>query len=311
MVRTHARKEVKKDPSFKRKKPLEYLPTQRKIPLRLASSGTGVAEAQFDTGRILSQLNHRLYRYGKRYSQKIDVDPSFMAPGSTVEVWALMDTWYIQKAYEEAAMVFHRAYQNERENLTKGARARWFDFRINSGLATATVPDLYAATDGNPRTSPPSAVTAGEFDDSIVEDAVGGTRSFSWTVGTSATVYNVMTEYNLAGNTDSSPTTPTGAGPYDDLEADASAVEMQALQDRGNLPPYNANGFPSIFVKIATLTVGNAGNQKISTGFFDAPCGLVYLKATGTNFDDLNNGINLTVQSGDYKGVKAHNMERM
>lgn len=259
----------------------------------------------------MSRLNHRLYRYGKRYSQKIDVDPSYMAPGSTVEVWALMDTWYIQKAYEEAASVFHRAYENERENLTKGARARWFDFRISSGLATATVPALYAATDGNPRTSPPSAVTDGEFLDSIVEDAAGGTRSFSWTIGTGPTVYNVMTEYNLAGNTNSSPTTPTGAGPYDDLEADSSAVEMQALQDRGNLPPYSATGFPSIFVKIATLTVGASGNQKISTGFFDAPCGLVYMKATGTNFDDLNNGISLTVQSGDYKGVKAHNMERM
>ena len=201
--------------------------------------------------------------------------------------------------------------RNERENLTKGARARWFDFRIDSGLPTATVPRLYPATDGNPRTSPPPAVTAGEFDDSIVEDAAGGTRSFSWTVGTSATVYNVMTEYNLAGNTDSSPTTPTGAGPYDDLEADASAVEMQALQERGNLPPYSATGFPSIWVKVATLTVGANGNQKISTGFFDAPCGLVYLSATGTNFDDLNNGISLTVQAGDYKGVKAHNMERM
>ncbi len=311
MARTHARKDVKKDPSFKRKKPLEYLPTQRKIPMRIsAPAGTAPTEVQFDTGRLLSQLNHRLYRYGKRYTQKIDVDPSFMAPGSSVDVYALMDTWYVQKAYEEAAMVFHRAYQNERENLTKGARARWFDFRIDSGIP-ATVPALYAATDGNPRTSPPSAVVAGEFLNSIVEDAAGGTRSFSWTAGTSATVYNVMTEYNLAGNTDSSPTTSTGAGPYDDLEADASAVEMEALQNRGNLPPYDANAFPSIWVKVATLTVGAAGNQKISTGFFDAPCGLVYLKATGTNFDDLNNGISLTVQAGDYKGVKAHNMERM
>jgi len=258
----------------------------------------------------MSQLNHRLYRYGKRYTQKIDVDPSFMAAGSSVDVFALMDTWFVQKAYEEAAMVFHRAYENERENLTKGAQARWFDFRIQSGIP-ATVVDLYPATDGNPRTSPPSAVVAGEFLNSIVEDAAGGTRAFSWTGASTATVYNVMTEYNLAGNTDSSPTTSTGAGPYDDLEADSSAVEMEALQNRGNLPPYDANAFPSIWVKIATLTVGSSGNQKISTGYFDAPCGLVYLKSTGTNFDALGNGISLTVQAGDYKGVKAHNMERM
>lgn len=310
MARTHAKKKKSNDPSFKKMKPLGYLPTQRKFPLGLSEIGSAATEAQFDSGRILSQVNHRLYRYGKRYTQKIDVDPSFMNPGATVDVYALMDTWYVQKAYEEAATVFHKAYENERENLTKGARARWFDFRIDSGIP-ATVPDLFALSDGNPRTFPPSPINFGEFLNSIVEDSVGGTRSFSWTAVTSATVYNVMSEYNLAGNTDSSPTTSTGAGPYDDLEADSSAIEMEALQNRGNLPPYNNNGFPSVWVKIATLTVGAAGNQKISTGFFDAPCGLVYLKAAGTDFDQLKNGISLTVQTGDYKGVKAHNMERM
>jgi len=310
MARTHAKKKKSNDPSFKKMKPLEYLPTQRKFPLGVGLIGTGATEAQFDTGRILSQVNHRLYRYGKRYTQKIDVDPSFMAPGSTVDVYALMDTWYVQKAYEEAASVFYNAYENERENLTKGARARWFDFRIQSGIP-ATVQDLFALTDGNPRTFPPSPVNGGEFLNSIVEDSVGGTRAFSWTGVTSATVYNVMSEYNLAGNTDSTPTTPTGAGPYDDLAADSSAIEMQALQDRGNLPPYLNNGFPSIWIKVGTLTVTSTGSQKISTGYFDAPCGLVYLTATGTDFDDLKNGISLTVQAGDYKGVKAHNMERM
>jgi hypothetical protein len=31
----------------------------------------------------------------------------------------------------------------------------------------------------------------------------------------------------------------------------------------------------------------------------------------GAQVYDLRNSIHLTVQSGDYKGVKAHNMERM
>jgi len=306
MARTHAKKMMKDDPSFKKLKPLSYYPVQRKIQLSVSGS-PGATDVKFDTGRVLSQQNHRLYRYGKRYTQKIDVDPSALSPGSTIDVWALADTWMVQKAYEEAAIVFHRAYLDERENLSKGARARWFDFRIKSGI-TAT--DVYPTVDALPTSAPYAVVVAGEFIDSQVEDSAGVTRNFSWAGATTAADYSVIGEYDLAGSTSTSPTTPTGSGPYDDLEADASQVEMQALQQDGNLPPYSANTLPSVWVKIATLTVGAPGNQKLSTGYFDAPCGLVYMKVTGQTFDSVNNNVSLTVQSGDYKGVRAHDMER-
>jgi len=253
-------------------------------------------------------VNHRLYRYGKRYTQKIDVDPSALSPGTTVDVWALMDTWYIQKAYEEAKVVFDRAYTDERQNMSKEAVARWFDFRIRSGIAAD---DLFAVNDGNPTTGSNTLILAGEFVNSEVEDATGAPRTFSWAGGTTATTYSVITEYDLAANTNSSPTTTTGAGPYDDLEADASQLEMNNLQTDGNLPPYDNNSLPSVWMKVATLTVGPNGNQKLSTGFFDAPCGLTCISVTGQTVFTLRNAIHLTVQSGDYKGVRAHNMERM
>jgi len=303
----HKKKAMKKDPSFTKKKPLTYLPVQRKLHLGV-DTGSPSTTAQFDSGRLLSQTNHRLYRYGKRYTQKVDVDPSYLNPGTTVDVWALMDTWYVQKAFEEAKIVFHRAYTDERENLSADTVARWFDFRITSGITTV---DMFPLVDGNPTTPTSSLIVDGEFDDSIVEDSAGVTRTFSWAGATTATSYSVINEYDLAGSTNFSPTFPTGAGPYDDLEADASAVEMEALQQRGNKPPYAAGSFPSLWMKVATLTVGAAGNQKISTGYFDAPCGLVYLSATGQTMASMNNGISVTVQSGDYKGVKAHNMERI
>lgn len=280
---------------------------QRKIPLS-NSVDSAVTVGQFDTGRVLSQVNHRLYRYGKRYTQKIDVDPSALTPGTTIDVWALMDTWYVQKAYEEAKTVFDRAYTDERENLSKAAVARWFDFRVRSGIVAD---DLYAVNDGNPTTGGNTLIVAGEFIDSKVEDAAGATRTFSWAGATTATTYSLIGEYDLAGNTNSSPTTTTGAGPYDDLEADASQVEMNALQTDGNLPPYDNNGLPSVWMKVATLTVGPGGNQKLSTGFYDAPCGLTCISVTGQSLFSLRNNIHLTVQSGDYKGVRAHNMERM
>ena len=304
---SHKKRDITKDPSFRKKKPLGYFPVQRKINLG-SSVETGASSGQFDTGRLLSQLNHRLYRYGKRYTQKVDVDPSGITPGTTVDVWALMDTWAIQKAFEEAKVNFERAYEIERDNISKSQMARWRDFRVQSGLISDL---LYPVVDSNPVTAPLTIVTAGEFDDSIVEDAAGATRTFSWAGATTATVYSLMNEYNLAANTNKTPTFTTGAGPYDDLQADASAIEMEALQERGNLPPYDNGAFPSVWVKVGTLTVGAGGNQKLSTGYFDAPCGLVMVKVTGMTLYETRGNISLTVQSGDYKGVKAHNMERM
>jgi len=307
MARTHAKKQMKKDPSFRKLKPLGYLPVQRKVNLGTAVE-TGATSGQFDTGRLMSQINHRLYRYGKRYTQKVDVDPSGLNPGTIVDVWALMDTWFVQKAFEEAKIVFHRAYTDERENLSKEARARWFDFRVESGITADT---MRIVVDSIPTSPATGVITQGEFANSIVEDAAGATRTFTWAATIPGSSYGLMTEYNLAGNTNSSPTTTTGSGPYDDLEADASAVEMEALQADGNIPPYAQNGFPSVWVKIGSLTVGPAGNQKLSTGYFDAPCGLVCINVTGQSLYSISNNVSLTVQAGDYKGVKAHNMERM
>ncbi len=308
MARTHTKKKVMNDPSFKKRKPLGYLPVQRKIQLSVSGSPS-TTSGQFDTGRILSQINHRLYRYGKRYTQKVDIDPAALNANNSIDVWALMDTWFVQKAFEEGKVVFDRAYTDERENLSKAARARWFDFRCQSGLTSS---DLYPVVDANPSTGTTALIVDGEFNNSIVEDAAGVTRAFSWAGATTGSTYSLIAEYDLAGNTNTSPPVTTGAGPYDDLEADASAVEMEALQARGNAPPYAASAFPSIWVKIATLSVGAAGNQKLSTGYFDAPCGLVYVSVTGgQTLDSLGNSLSVTVQSGDYKGVKAHNMERM
>ena len=90
---------------------------------------------------------------------------------------------------------------------------------------------------------------------------------------------------------------------------------MEALQARGNAPPYSATTFPSVWVKVATLAVDASGAQKLSTGFFDAPCGLVHLNALGgADFQDVNslrNNVAVTFAKGDYKGVSAHSMERM
>ncbi len=307
MARTHTHKTMKNDPSFKKNKPLEYLPVQRKIYL----SGNASPASTFgllDAGRLLSTSNHRLYRYGKKYEMKVDIDVDAVPAGASITVWALADSWAVQKAYEEAKRVFDKAYINERQNLGTDARARWFDFRATVGVAG----DIMFATVNTDPTGANTLLTGGEFDSSIVEDQAGVTRFFSWNPATTASVYSIPAEYDLSGNTNTSPTTPTGSGPYADLQADSSVVEMEALQQRGNLPPYEADAFPGVWVKIAQLqTSATEGAQRLSSGYFDAPCGQVVLQIAGATTTTINNKVAVEFRAGDYKGVKAHNMERL
>lgn len=291
------------------KKPLEYLPVQRKMYLSATSGATNLGIV--DAGRILSTSNHRLYRYGKRYSMKIDINPQALTlPNAQLDVWALADSWAVQKAYEEAKEAFDKAYEDERENISKESVARWFDFRIRSGLTGDT---MFATTKSSP-TGSASLLSGGEFEDSIVVDSSGTTRTFSWDPATTAGVYSVPAEYDLSGNTNSSPSSTTGSGPYADLQADAHPVEMEAIQARGNNPPYEKNSFPAVWVKIATLQTSNGtssnGVGKLTTGYFDAPCGLVALHSPTQTIATLSENVSVEFRAGDYKGVRAHNMHR-
>ena len=92
--------------------------------------------------------------------------------------------------------------------------------------------------------------------------------------------------------------------PYDDLMADDDAAMAEALQVRGNAPPYDADGVlqASPWIKVGTLTTGSS--QKLSTGYFNAPCGFVILKPSGTP-NVPEGSLQWTVKAGDYKGVHA------
>lgn len=308
MARTHTRKAMKNDPSFKKNKPLEYLPVQRKVYLS-GNAGAPGQTALIDAAQIASTSNHRLYRYGKKYILKVDIDVDAVGAGESIQVWALADTWAVQRAFEEAKMVFDLAYKNERENLSKEAQARWFDFRAVSGVTG----DVMFATVSTDPTGATTLLTGGSFDTSIVEDQTGVQRSFSWRPATSASQYSIPAEYDLSGNTNSSPTVSTASGPYANLQADSSVIEMNAMQIRGRNPPYDADAFPGVWVKIATLqTSQTEGAQRLSTGFFDAPCGQVILKLSGAATTvSINNKVAVEFRAGDYKGLRAHNMERV
>ena len=117
----------------------------------------------------------------------------------------------------------------------------------------------------------------------------------------------MLNEYDRAGDAQGAPNNLAAPGPYEGIDELRDAATYDHLEQDGNDPPYNKNTVnqTSPFVRIATLGAA-AGVQKLSTGFFTAPCGIVLIVGPNTSWNsDL---MSMTVKSGDYKGVHAPSM---
>jgi hypothetical protein len=251
-----------------------------------------------DVSIQLSRINHRLYRQSRYYELNVHIDAN-VDEGSTVDVYALADTWWTQKALQMAKMAWDESNAEEKEMLN-GKVARWNDFRTFAGFTGAGFLNPIQFDTGLAQ----ELFLAGENDLSTVVDQAGVTRTFTWANTAAANQYSIMDEYDASGNTSSDPTTPA-TGPYSGLLPNLEAGAAAALQDNGNLPPYSATGYgDGIWVKVGTVHVG-PGRQRLSTGFFTAPCGFYMLAGVG----NLPNAeIQVEVKAGDYKGVRAPSM---
>lgn len=296
MVR--AKKSPKQDPSYSTLK-ADYYPVQRHINLR--SEATAVDHYVIDVARNLSVVNHRLYRQGKTYSCKVDLNPG--AGPQKYSVFALVDTWYIQKAWQLARATYLKATADERAVLSDQKIARWEDFRVAAGLSGGDI-QIVPAPFSNGLAS--AADTAGEFELSRMTMADGSTqRTFTW--GTLSGALNMLVEYDKTGNTDASPASFTTANAYDGVDNGVHVSQQDDLAQKGNAPPYDPSNFNSrVWVRIGVLD-GTSAHGKLSTGYFNAPCGLIAIQPSATS-TEITTQLSLTVQAGDYKGVKAMNM---
>jgi len=246
-------------------------------------------------------LNRRLYRMGRYYEVKIDIDPT---QAQDIQVYALRDDWAVQKAYQMAYQQYLKNTADERAMMGQNQLARWNDFRVSAGvgLADASHPVLFdpagAAT----------ILTNGQFDLANVVDASGTTRTFTWSNTPSATEYSMLNEYDRMADAQDSPDNLAAPGPYEDIDADTDAATYEHLEQDGNQPPYDRNTVnqSTPWVKIAELGTGASGVQRLSTGYFTAPCGLIVVRNVGAAANDLK--MSFTAKSGDYKGVHAPSM---
>ena len=262
-------------------------------------------QVEVNVEQLLSKANRRLYRHGREYEVKIDLEPQ---SAQIISVYALSDSWMNERAFKMAYQMYLENSEDERDRIKEANMARWEDFRTQSGFTGqfgVANPVMYSGPDFASRVQ----LTAGEFATTFVVDSSGVSKAFTWGAA-SASRYSILAEYDKAGNAQSSPSTSTGDMPYDDLMADDSATLGNLLQTSGNLPPYDAAGVNAgnPWVKVAELSAATTA-QKLSTGFFKAPCGYVLI-AAGANGDDIPvmRNIQLTAKAGAYKGVHAPSM---
>ena len=280
------------------KKKASYYPTVRGSKLGHQFAALNIRVLHVD--RALSRLNRRLYRQSKYYSVKIDLDND---DANQYKVFALRDDWAVQKSYQLARRAYLDNIKEEQAMIGKDMVARWDDFRVLTGLNHQ---EIYPVL--HDETLNPTALVGGEFEDSGVVDSSNNTKLFTWGPA-SASTYSILAEYDTAGNAQGSPESPLTTTPYSDLNTEVNDTTVQRLTQRGNDPPYDKDGVNGTrpWVEIATLG-GTGGVQKLSTGYFCAPCGIVVIQRADGNLNWVPENLSFEVKAGDYKGVHAPSM---
>jgi len=272
-----------------------------------------------DTASCLSRINHRLYRQGRSYKLKVDVDTRSMPTGAVIDVYALMPSWWVHESWRLAKKSYDEALSDEMRTLAKGNLARWRDFRVASGISnpfeSGTIAPQQFVINGSATgvNITPSSYTDGEFNWSRVENLDSNlSMFFSWPSYQvqSATEFDMLQEYNDSRNESSSPEVIITDMPYSELASDANADDYIELQANGNEPPYDATSFnTAVWVRVGHLqskSLTLADGFTSSTGFFDAPCGLVLLDQSPDTVGFTK--LNVEVAKGDYRGVHAPSM---
>lgn len=264
-----------------------------------AQTDTGV----MDVGQVLSRTNHRLYRQGRNYCQRINVDPDST---KQYDIYALRDDWMFHNAWKLTYQSFLNNHKEEMQALSqKGGMARWFDFRINDGITVGAEMRPVRMSIASTGVVAGNAVAYGEFAYSQLYAEDGSSRSLNMQPTVAGVSYGLLHEYDKIGNPSIQPSTAVTTVAFGEVDNDAQDAAITQLSDEGNSPPYSTTGldYSHPWLKIATIG-GVSGTQKLSTGYFNAPCGLIVIKPTSgfISADDLPE-LSLEMKPGKYKGV--------
>lgn len=286
----------------------KHYPVQNEI-LFSSPAGSGLTVIRADEG--LSGLNRRLYRQNRVYRVKVDMVGSPNNSPNRVDVFRLRDTFMLQRGYELAMREWNKSFEEADEVVKDSVKARWRDFRIDVrphiGDTLSSPQNLRSS--GTGATVQP--VTIDEFNNSIAYTPAGASRDFG--LKSDVNTFDIISEYNKVGKVQPDPTVATTTAAYGELQTDLNDAMVQTLQSDGNNPPYDADDHHPLDVLeyVGSIYLNTAdGLSKLSTGFFDAPLGAIYLFGQGNTCLGIDQGetplFKVEVQKGDYKGVRAH-----
>lgn len=291
----YVKKKKSKDPSYK-KKPSKYYPVLREMELG-DTSGAPQVNTIVEIPKLLSVTNQRLYRQHGSYRVKVELNAANADAVAPIDVYALAPTWWVINSIKQAKAHFDKAMKDETQQTKP---ARWYDFRIDHNSTTATSAGAFLGI--NTATTTSSAGVPDEYVYSDVRCSDGNDRVFSLAGATSTSQYNIFTEYDRMGASSMEPRVTVNGG-YDDLIDDIDAENTQHLTDSGNRPPYDGANFPSVmWVKVGTLYYDNDGSQRVSTGFFEAPLGYIWLPGYSLATAAIA-PLSIECAKGGYKGV--------
>lgn len=275
----------------------KYYPVLREMELG-DDSGAPQANTIVEIPKILSVANQRIYRQHGSYKVKLTLNPANNSAVAPIPVYALAPTWWVINSIRQAKGHFDKAMKDED---AQSKRARWYDFRINHNATGATSASPFLGDLGGAATG--SAGLPDEYVYSDVRCQDGNDRKFSLNGATSTSQYNIFTEYDRMGAADEAPAVTVNGG-YDDLIGDIDNENTQHLTGDGNNPPYDGSTFPAkMWVKVGTLYYDVDGSARLSTGFFEAPLGYIWLPGY-TLAEAPAKPLSVEVKSGGYKGVE-------
>lgn len=290
---TYQKKKKAVDPSYKKRKSA-VATTVRKFPIIPPAGPYVNTNSLVEVPQVLSRMNKRLYRQHMSYRCKVSLNTT-NATQAHVEVYTLVPNWYVINALRRAKETYDDVMADELEQMGK---SRWHDFRITTDVAGYE--RLFEGHGSQPVGGQTTTQYTLEYPASEILCADGNTRTFKISGASNTTGWNVLEEYDRMGNT--APDAPAGNGGYSNAQESVDNANVQHLQGAGDNPPYRDDQ-PLALVKVGEIYRDANGNQSYTTGYFDAPLGLILLSGLDPNVHA--HGCYLEVASGKYKGVDA------
>lgn len=283
--------------------------------LSIFSPSTSVGAMTCHVPDLLMRANRRQYEQSRAYDVQVQVVMEDSGASRNYEIYTLSNAWWVKRSIEMAKGVYQDVTKKERALLGDGV-AKYNDFIISctTGAAGnfANLNQYVPASSGDDITAAEVASDESLYESTLVSDAKdddGDTMGFTVLAEdtTGPGVFNIFDQYLLSRSV--TPDADTRAGPYADL-FDVDEDALAALQQDGDLTPWDADAFPSPFVMADALAydANPALANRTITRTITAPLGIVIIKKSSLNTEAdflADEKFLLHVRKGTYKGVHA------